>query len=489
MNTSVIIPARNEKYLGKTIDDIFEKAEGEIEVIAILDGYWPSPPIPDRPNLTLVHHTEPIGMRAAINQAAILARGKYLMKCDAHCMFDKGFDSKLIAECRPDWTVVPRRFALDVEKWERGKQKCDYQYIRQEDFKGRDWKEFESDKPIHDLMTFQGSCWFMHRQRFFDLECLDDINYGFMGKEAQEICLKSWLSGGKCAIHKKTWYAHWDKKERGYSYPKEVKEKSRSFAIDFWTNNRWPKQTRKFQWLIDNFDPPTWEPVLTCEPEEEKKQIEVVVPDTPEINKEEAVVEITDLRSYFVGQRLISRIQLSPITVRGFTRAEHLYKLFKDMGFKKGVEIGTQGGRNARKMCEAIPGLDLTVVDPWFDYKGIRVPQIEKHKNFYKNACARLKPFNVTIMRAKGMDVVNDFPFESLDFVYIDGNHKFDYVMEDLIAWSRRVRKGGVISGHDYYRFRRGGIVDAVDYYTKAHKVPEFFLCDEKTPSFFWRKT
>ena len=140
MNVSVIIPARNELYLAQTINSLFESAEGEIEVIAILDGYWPQPPIDDRPNLTLIHHTESIGMRPAINEAANLATGKYLMKCDAHCMFAKGWDKVLIADCWPNWTVVPRRYALDAEKWERGKQKCDYQYIRQEDFKGRDWK-------------------------------------------------------------------------------------------------------------------------------------------------------------------------------------------------------------------------------------------------------------------------------------------------------------------------------------------------------------
>ena len=38
---SVIVPARNELFLNKTVDDLFAKAHGDVEVIAVLDGYWP----------------------------------------------------------------------------------------------------------------------------------------------------------------------------------------------------------------------------------------------------------------------------------------------------------------------------------------------------------------------------------------------------------------------------------------------------------------
>jgi hypothetical protein len=57
-------------------------------------------------------------MRSAINTAAEVATGKYLMKCDAHCCFDQGFDVKLKKDCEPDWTVVPRRYAIDKDKWD-----------------------------------------------------------------------------------------------------------------------------------------------------------------------------------------------------------------------------------------------------------------------------------------------------------------------------------------------------------------------------------
>jgi hypothetical protein len=77
---------------------------------------------------------------------------------------------------------------------------------------------------------------------------------------------------------------------------------------------------------------------------------------------------------------------------------------------------------------------------------------------------------------------------DELDFVYIDGNHCFDFVMQDLIEWNKKVRKGGVISGHDYYRFKGAGVVNAVDAYTVAHQIHEWFLDDQRETSFFWAK-
>jgi len=110
---SVIIPARNEQFLEKTINDLLAKAEGEIEIIVVLDGYWPNPGLKDDPRVTLLHRGQSRGMRDAINSAVAIAKGEYIMKTDAHCMFGEGFDVKLVADHKPNWLVVPRRYRLD----------------------------------------------------------------------------------------------------------------------------------------------------------------------------------------------------------------------------------------------------------------------------------------------------------------------------------------------------------------------------------------
>jgi hypothetical protein len=79
------------------------------------------------------------------------------------------------------------------------------------------------------------------------------------------------------------------------------------------------------------------------------------------------------------------------------------------------------------------------------------------------------------------MDAVRDVPEGSLDFYYCDANHKFSYCMEDIIAWSRRVRSGGICSGDDFYelsaKWNDGGVVDAVTAYTKANRIRLWFIC------------
>lgn len=284
MGLSVIIPARNEDYLQKTIDDLFQKAKGDIEVIIMLDSCWPTPPLKGRKNLIIVHTGKVEGMRSNINQGAWIATGKYLMKSDAHCMFDEGFDEKLKGELEYDWLAIPSRYSLDADKWERGRGPIDYLYLTYpysddalygKGFHGKKWvagkdmgkdsffkKENDlKDKLIDDIMIFQGSCWFMHRLKFFDIGCLDTEHYpNGMHQESVELAMKFWLSGGRVIRNKKTWYAHWHKNKSGnYKLSKKSKYESNDYSADFWMNNRWDKRTKDIGWFVDKFWPiPGW---------------------------------------------------------------------------------------------------------------------------------------------------------------------------------------------------------------------------------------
>jgi len=67
-------------------------------------------------------------------------------------------------------------------------------------------------------------------------------------------------------------------------------------------------------------------------------------------------------------------------------------------------------------------------------------------------------------------------------------DHAFDYVIRDIIEWSKKVRVGGIIAGHDYYMFDERGVVMAVDAYIKAHNIREAYFTDEKRHTYFWIK-
>ena len=176
--------------------------------------------------------------------------------------------------------------------------------------------------------------------------------------------------------------------------------------------------------------------------------------------------------------------QPTPIRCPGFKRAG-LANIFRACGFTKGAEIGVRDGRFSAHLCKVIPDLELLCVDLWDAYYHFSSESGAKH---YEQAQRRLAKYNATLVKKTSMEAARDVPDESLDFVYIDADHRFDYVMEDLITWARKVRPGGIISGHDYYRFRNAGVVPAVDVYTHCHYVGEWFITDEKEASFFWVK-
>lgn len=272
---SVVIPSRNEPYLCKTVDDILLKAKGEIQIIVILDGYWANPIPVDDKRVVIVHRGISRGMRDGINSGVAIAKGEYILKVDAHCMFDDGFDVKLVADCEKNWVVVPRRKRLEPEKWELvidGRPDIDYEYMcypyrngELVGLHGMIWDEKNKNKelkkePITDLMSAQGSCWFMHKDYFYELELMDEKNYGTFFGEFQEIALKCWLSGGRVIRNKNTWYAHWYKgKHRGYSLKQDVRVE-RDFVMKWMKmKEAWGKQQLPVEWLIQKFAPvPGW---------------------------------------------------------------------------------------------------------------------------------------------------------------------------------------------------------------------------------------
>lgn len=270
---SIIIPSRNEQFLPNTVNDLLKKC-GDIEVIAVLDGYWPDPPLVDDNRLVVLHRGKAMGMRAAINAGVGIARGEWIAKIDAHCMVDEGFDEKLIQNCDKNWLMIPRRYSLDAEKWERKpKSPVDYHYLScpwtNKDgfsFHGQQWNERKHERAeyeIDDELSWQGSFWFMNKYVWNTyIKQMDEANYGTFSQEPQEIGMKVWLGGGRIVTNKKTWYAHLHKGKkygRGYFLDKREVDVAHQFSARYWVNNLWEDRVHDFEWLIDKFWPvPTW---------------------------------------------------------------------------------------------------------------------------------------------------------------------------------------------------------------------------------------
>jgi glycosyltransferase involved in cell wall biosynthesis len=292
---SILIPSRNEQFLSRTITDILTHAEGDTEIIAVLDGQWAEPPIPDNPRVTLVYHSESIGQRAATNEAARLSNAKYLMKVDAHCAFDQGFDAKLMADMQDDWTLVPLMRNLHAFDWvcknghrryqspsgpctecgeptvqdvvwisKRNPQSTAYRFDKSLHFQYFEELKQRQTGDLVETMSIQGSCFMLTRAKYFELNICDEA-HGSWGQQGTEVACKTWLSGGRCIVSKKTWYAHLFRTQGGdfgFPYPNPGIEKARKYSQDLWLNNKWDQAIHPLSWLIDKFAPvPGWDSV------------------------------------------------------------------------------------------------------------------------------------------------------------------------------------------------------------------------------------
>lgn len=273
---TIIIPSRNEIFLKKTILDVLEKATGDIEVLPILDGYEPPQDeivVDPRVHYQRLPKQTYTQKRHGINLGVSLAKGEYVMSVDAHVMFAKGFDEQLIKDHQPNWVQVPRRHRLDAENWSLQPQgdnrpPIDYEYIMfnplcvvGQGLHGFKWDAktlAKMDVPIDDILTCQGSCWFMTKEWFNKMGFMQIEGYSGWGQEAEEICFTTWKNGGECKVNKNTWYAHLHKGQKyGRMYFLSSSDNNKCYAYSY---NLWLNENKEFFIkLIDKFMPlPGW---------------------------------------------------------------------------------------------------------------------------------------------------------------------------------------------------------------------------------------
>lgn len=279
---SILIPARNEEWLVKTVQDMLEHKKGKTEILVGLDGYWPEPGIPDHPDVVVVHYPKSIGQRAMQNRLAQISRAKYVMKADAHTAWDDGFDIKMMSKMEDDITMVPEMFNLHVFNWRcmlcgmewymgplpegcrneacesvswtadnnpkysTNFEKVVYWHPRGDGCiagtckkrtprpnphsgtfrfnKNLQFKYFQElggkikHEGLQETMSLQGSCFMCTRENYFKKELCDE-SWGSWGQQGTEVAIKTWLSGGRVLCNYDTWYAHMFRTQPGFSHP------------------------------------------------------------------------------------------------------------------------------------------------------------------------------------------------------------------------------------------------------------------------------
>lgn len=269
-------------FTARTVQDILDHIEMDTEVIVVLDGAWSDPGIPQHPRVNIIFLPESIGQRAATNLACRLSKAKYVMKVDAHCAFDQGFDRKLIEDMHDDWTVVPTMRNLHAFDWvcpdghrryqspsgpcrECGKPTIrDIVWIaktRPESnsfcFDSEPHFQYFNEYPgrhgeLTETMSLQGSCFMMTREKYWQLNVCDE-SFGSWGSQGIEVACKTWFSGGKVIVNHKTWYAHMFRTQGGdFSFPYEQKERNIRKAKQLAKKRFF---TKDLIWLLEKFWP------------------------------------------------------------------------------------------------------------------------------------------------------------------------------------------------------------------------------------------
>jgi len=163
-----------------------------------------------------------------------------------------------------------------------------------------------------------------------------------------------------------------------------------------------------------------------------------------------------------------------------------LVDFLKDRKHETIAEIGVWKGVMAKHLLENLPGIrQYYCVDCWELYPDFKAILREKsqysqlnYNDVYEMYLEAVSAYSdkITTLRMYSEEAVKHVPDRSLDFAFIDANHAYKYVKQDIILWLPKVKHGGILSGHDY-KIKRFGVKRAVD---------EFFQAVSLLPNFVW---
>lgn len=153
------------------------------------------------------------------------------------------------------------------------------------------------------------------------------------------------------------------------------------------------------------------------------------------------------------------------------------------------VEVGSFWGQSAVYLAEAAKlvdkGLKIYCIDLWGETPQNNPPMFDKtqmqrhveprihaqHNDSVFETFAhylektRLSPDPLRVMRMESLEAADLFSNSNLHFVFLDGDHEYDYVIRELNRWEPLVSDGGMIAGHDYTEEFHGVIEATSEYF------------------------
>jgi hypothetical protein len=297
---SFVIPARNEEFLGRTIQDLLEHTGEQSEILVGLDGYWPAQPIQDHPRVKIFHVSESIGQRAMQNQLVRLSKAEFVAKIDAHCAVDQDFDLKMFKffdKVGKDVVAAPIMKNLHCFNWlcknghrryqspsglckdcgeptekeivwisKTNPQSTSYCFDTEPHFQYNkeytrrpEYTEMKEKFGYTESMSLQGSFFMASRHNYWKYELCDE-RAGSWGNQGLEVACAAWLSGLRILICHDTWQSHMFRTQGGdFGFPYKIRDKDVHKTKDYIKEKYWgkkhPKQIHSVRWLVEKFMP------------------------------------------------------------------------------------------------------------------------------------------------------------------------------------------------------------------------------------------
>jgi hypothetical protein len=170
-------------------------------------------------------------------------------------------------------------------------------------------------------------------------------------------------------------------------------------------------------------------------------------------------------------------------------RNEWAVSIGKTRSYETVVEVGVWRGEFSIQMMNALTPKNFYGIDPYKLYDGYT----DKPGNefFSQDRLDSLYEHTSTIISRNGGVLVRDFSssasqsFEdgSVDLVYLDADHKYEAVMDDISFWWPKVRSGGIFSGHDYIarsHVEEFGVIPAVQEFLLREGIDVFHITGEE---------
>ena len=154
--------------------------------------------------------------------------------------------------------------------------------------------------------------------------------------------------------------------------------------------------------------------------------------------------------------------------------------LIKKHKLQRTCEVGMAFGTQSLKILKDTQVKEHYGVDPYTPYENDPMSTYGPNQFvwdiLYHRVSQRFEPFNKscqrwTHVRKPSVEAAQQFEDGYFDLVYLDANHHYEFVKQDLIAWWSKVRPGGFLLGDDYMTYGWPGVTRAVNEFVKKHNL------------------